>query len=170
MHVFNKNDDAEIVENSFFNLWCYNEYVKDTFETNKLKHFEHILKDNGFELSSMGEIKAISKEVNKEMKTIETDHDEKIFEEYLKATDEERNNIKYSNFTSNIKALGLDGESNEILEKYKDIFMDNFKMTDYFNNIRLLKTNEYIEKKLKEASENTYDIEKQYEQNTQHTA
>ena len=37
----NKNDDAEIVENSFFNLWCYNEYVKDTFETNKLKHFEH---------------------------------------------------------------------------------------------------------------------------------
>ena len=94
----------------------------------------------------MGEIKAITKDINKEMKTIETDHDEKIFEEYLKASNEERNNIKYSNFTSNIKALGLDGESSEILEKYKDIFMDNFKINDYFTNIRLLKTSDYIDK------------------------
>ena len=60
------------------------------------------------------------------MKTIETEHDENIFEEYLKANNEERTNIKYSNFTPNIKALGLDGESNEIQEKYKYIFMDNF--------------------------------------------
>ena len=38
----NKNDDMEIIENSFFHLWCYHEYVKDTYETNKLKHFENI--------------------------------------------------------------------------------------------------------------------------------
>ena len=109
----NKNDDAEIVENSFFNLWCYNEYVKDTFETNKLKHFEQILKDQGFELSTVGEIKAIGKEANKEMKNI-VEHDENIFEEYLEASEEERGNVKFSNFNTNIKALGLDGKSNEI--------------------------------------------------------
>ena len=44
----NENDEEILNENTFFNLFCYNEYVKDTYETNKLKHFEQLLLKNGF--------------------------------------------------------------------------------------------------------------------------
>ena len=92
------------------------------------------------------------------MKNIETEHDNNIFEDYLKSDEKERCNIKFSNFTSNIKVLGLEGQTNETLELYKDIFMDNFKMTEYFNVIRLSKSDDYIKSKLSETSNNTYDI------------
>jgi hypothetical protein len=35
-------DQIQVVKNTFFNLYCYNEFVRDTYETNKVKHFELI--------------------------------------------------------------------------------------------------------------------------------
>ena len=29
-------DQLQVVKNTFFNLYCYNEYVKDIYETNKV--------------------------------------------------------------------------------------------------------------------------------------
>ena len=49
-----EHDQIQVVRNTFFNLYCYNEFVRDTYETNKVKHFELILRENGFKLSSEG--------------------------------------------------------------------------------------------------------------------
>ena len=37
----------------FFKLFCYNEFVKDIYNTNKLAHYENILRDNKFDLKSI---------------------------------------------------------------------------------------------------------------------
>jgi hypothetical protein len=41
--------------NSFLKLFCYNEYVKDIYNTNKLAHYENILRDNNFFVTSIGD-------------------------------------------------------------------------------------------------------------------
>ena len=54
-----ENDEIQISENTCSNLYCYNEYVNDTFATNKICHFENILKYNGFVLNCQGEVKTL---------------------------------------------------------------------------------------------------------------
>ena len=55
-------DEVRVVHNTFFNLYRYNEWVKDIYASNKLMHFELLLKLNGFKLSSEGEVLTLSKE------------------------------------------------------------------------------------------------------------
>jgi len=54
-------------QNSFFNLFCYNEYVKDIYETDKLSHYENILEENKFILKARGKCSKIDKELRAEM-------------------------------------------------------------------------------------------------------
>ena len=63
--VMNEQDDILFYKNSFFNLYCYNEYVKDIYNTNKIKHFELILESQGFDLKEEGEIRPLSSEDKK---------------------------------------------------------------------------------------------------------
>ena len=51
----NEVDEIVFIENMFFNLFCYNEYVYDIYKTNKVKHFELLLEENGFKLSVVGD-------------------------------------------------------------------------------------------------------------------
>jgi hypothetical protein len=69
-----ENDELQVVENTFYKLWCQNEFDKDTFETNKLKHYELLLKENGFTLSEVGEpAKLSSQEKHEQKSTAESD-------------------------------------------------------------------------------------------------
>ena len=36
-------DKVQVVKNTFSNLYCLNEFTRDTFASNKLRHFELIL-------------------------------------------------------------------------------------------------------------------------------
>ncbi len=47
-------DDIQFVHNTFFKMFWYTDFVNDVFATNKVKHFEHILHQNGFDLSTTG--------------------------------------------------------------------------------------------------------------------
>ena len=49
-----ENDQIQVVRNTVFNLYCYNEFVRNTCETHKVKHVELILRENGLKLSSEG--------------------------------------------------------------------------------------------------------------------
>jgi hypothetical protein len=57
-----EHDQIQVVKNMCFNLYCYHEFVRDTYETNKVKHFELIFAGNGFNLSSQGGVKKLAKE------------------------------------------------------------------------------------------------------------
>jgi hypothetical protein len=45
-------DHIRMSNNSIFKLFCYNEYVKDIYNTNKLAHHEYIFRDDKFVLKS----------------------------------------------------------------------------------------------------------------------
>jgi hypothetical protein len=57
-----ENDQQKVIKNTFFKLFCYNEYVKDVYKSNIKIHFEQLLKQNGFVLSTTGEKKKLEKE------------------------------------------------------------------------------------------------------------
>jgi hypothetical protein len=38
----NENDEQIINKNLFLHVFCYNEYVKDAYKTNKLIHYKNI--------------------------------------------------------------------------------------------------------------------------------
>ncbi len=50
-----ENDEVQVIRHTFFNLYCLNEFIRDTFASNKLRHFELILEQNGFELTEQSE-------------------------------------------------------------------------------------------------------------------
>ena len=44
----NTYDETEIVEDTYFKLFCYNEFLSDIYKTGFLQHFQNILNCNGF--------------------------------------------------------------------------------------------------------------------------
>ena len=74
-------DNLKFSENSFFNLYCFNEYVKDIYEQNKTEHLKNILYMNGFKCSQMvDEIPSqLSKKLKSDMKDVVGDFAQKRF-------------------------------------------------------------------------------------------
>jgi len=106
-----ENDEWQVVENTFYKLWCQNEYDRDTFETNKVKHVEVLLQANGFALLSEGVPNKVSAKEKAEQKaTVQTVTDE-FFAEYLQTHD--RSLEKFGTLKEAVQYLGLEGESNE---------------------------------------------------------
>ena len=58
-------DGIKISKNMFYKLFIYNEYVRDTYHTNILFHYENILKQNKFIVSSSGNNNEISTAIKK---------------------------------------------------------------------------------------------------------
>ena len=59
----NKNDDYEIVENTYFKIFCYNEHLLNIFKTGFTYHFQNILKLNGFSLKVLKKYLKINKNI-----------------------------------------------------------------------------------------------------------
>ena len=150
-----ENDNDKLIENSFFNLYCYNEYVKDIFHTDKEKHFENILKNNGFIVTSLGTPVKLDKETNDEMKSIVEQHNDEMFDEFLDAP--ERDLIKFDIFNKAITLLGLLEADRATLMHYKDIITNKYKLVEHLNIIRLMKDEMYIDAKLNQVYENGFD-------------
>ena len=66
----NKYDEPEIVENTYFILFCYNDFLADIFQTVFLQHFQNILVNNGFTLSEFGEIKNLNYSIKRKQKVL----------------------------------------------------------------------------------------------------
>ena len=143
----NEDDEVVFVENMFFNMFCYNEYVYDTYRTNKVKHFELLLEENGFKLSVIGDSNVkINKKQKSEMKSVIHDIKAELFEEFMKDT--ERNQDKYSQIIDNLCYLSLANATDEVIAFYKDVLIDKYKIEEHDTIIRLFKSNEFIQGKL----------------------
>jgi hypothetical protein len=150
----NENDESCIIENQFYELFCYNEYIKDCYNTNKRIHYEQILISKGFVLKTEGEEKKISKENKKEIKNIMLNID--IIDQYLK--DEKKNkecDYKYENLRNLIKYFNLKDEE---LQTYNGILTNKFEREHYFNLIKLLKSDEKTMLKTTSSDNTGYEI------------
>jgi len=83
------DDEFVFNENTFFNLFCFNEYIIDTFNTNKKQHFFNILINNGFKVKERGSTNKLSKKKVKTMKDASDVNKEEIFIKHI--TKEENN-------------------------------------------------------------------------------
>lgn len=148
---FNENEETYINENMFFNIFCYNEYIFDIYNTNKKMHYELILKTNGFILECEGDNMKIKLKTKKELEILYKSVD--LVKEYLNDISDDKNNKdKYQDLIKNIQLFDLQTEEDII--KYKDFLNDKFKRNQFFNYIKLFN---YDGLNIKE-NKNSYDI------------
>ena len=151
---FNENDDWYIIENTFFNIYCHNEYINDCYNTNKRIHFELILKNQGFILTDEGVNKKISKETQKEFKKINDSIDN--VNDFLNSNHNDRLKVKYTSIRDTIDFFKFKND-NDII-KYKTIIQDKFVQLHYFNFIKLLQSDDHIDMKIRFLNNSSYDI------------
>ena len=144
------------MRNTFFNLYCYNEFVRDIYETNKVKHFELILRDNGFDLSSQGAPKKLAKETRNQQSEAMKELNDELFSQYLES--EVKGDEKFKAINKTVEYLKLPMDDLETLTLYKDIILDKWALRDHDCIIRFLKSNEYIDNKLNELEFKSIDV------------
>jgi hypothetical protein len=154
--IYDEDDEEyKVVENSFFNLFAFSEYMIDLYKTNMTKHYQDLLIMNGFVMSEEGTIEKLDKEEKQALSELTKEIQEELFKEYLET--EYKGDEKYDSFNRHIEFLQIP-KDNETLEKYKNEIMDKYVLQDHLNIIRLLKTDDYIKGKLIAAKESSYDI------------
>ena len=143
-------DQIQVVKNTFFNLYCLNEYVRDIYASNMIKHFELILQQNGFQLTARGE-----KQTLKVSSMIE-ELNEKTFEAFL-AHPADVTNPRFAQLLQNIAYLKLNPHDRETLENFKDILINRHRVAERDATMRFLKDDEHIDKKIEDLRENCLD-------------
>jgi hypothetical protein len=150
---FDDEENEIICKNTFFDIFTYNEYVTDIYQTNKTAHYENILKYNGFILSEIGQIKTISKATNKILNEPIEEIKENAFNELIE-------NGKTSDvvLSANLNMLKLADTDNEIKLQFKSEITDKFKLDEHLNIIRCFKEEEFIQQKIFDLERDNYNI------------
>jgi hypothetical protein len=161
----NEEEEIKIINNKFYNLFIYNEYVRDIFDSNPTYQYVEILKKNGFDIKMKKDELNIELEYEKkkEMKEEILIEKKRKFNEYInyiKTDNEKQFNIIYEDFNKNIKYFNLQNEDKDTLKKYMDEIIDNYKREDHCNFINLIKNEKYIDEKIKEESEKSMELRK----------
>ena len=142
---FNRN---YLLNDEFFIIFCYNEYIEDIYNTNKRRHYEDILIENGFILSEYGIKKSIKRVEKKEILEIVLNIKEDFFNDYINSDNEERKKEIYNSINKNIETLGLTNDNNGTLIRFKDYIIDNKKLETYFKIKNLINNDELNESKI----------------------
>lgn len=154
----NENNEEVIIQNTFYKLYIYNEYVKDVYQTNKLKHFENIISNNGFILSEVGIKQKLSKTDNKEMTEEIINQKEIIFNEFLELEPLERRQKKYETINNHLDAFKLTDIINDDLTKIKECIQNKFYFKDILTFNKVIKNDEFIIKQKNKFDELNYNI------------
>jgi hypothetical protein len=152
----NENDEMQIINNTFFKLFCYNEYKNDTLNTNIVAHYEQQLIDNGFILSIQGENKKLDNDIKKNINQKIIAINDKLFDEFINEPNS-RNKHIYDKLNERIKILKLPINDSDILVKYKKQITDPFCLLKHYNIMRLFKDDKYIDTKLTQVINNNFD-------------
>ena len=151
---FNEKDDKQIIENTFFNLFVRNEFIKSVYKSNKVKHFKNILSSFGFEvIESNQHYQTFNKILKNTMDDdLITETDEK-FERFINDIDKDK--PEYFNFNKRVELLKLSNIEDMI--KYKDYLINNTLLNNHFKIINYLKTDIEKAKQFNKKSEGSYD-------------
>jgi hypothetical protein len=179
-----EKEEYKILENSFFNLFTYSEYFKDTYSTGMAKHYINLLKINGFKVTE-NEEEAEIKIDSAILKTMTTEIKEKLYNEYIELIEQkeiQEKNIKDVEGEDKIKEINILEEiinisnnqkffiinkaieflnipkDKELLTIYKDEITNKYSLQDHLNIIRSLRSDEYINKKMKIAKEKSFNV------------
>lgn len=157
------DDKVSIVDNTFFKMFCFEEFQDQIFHTGFLKHYQNLLIRDGFKLEEKG--------INEKLKTKE---DIKFKEAYklMKLNSFEKFNQLYyhleteedleylsKNYFGLIKITDILKIPDENQSKKYEIFLtDDYALKNYFNLINLLKTPDYITQKINHQRKESFNI------------
>ena len=153
----NEDDEETIIENTFFKMWCFNEYTNDCYNTNKICHFQNILIEEGFILTHIGNDDMLDKK--KQTRMIKTTQENSI-NDYEKFIELYKSGIKingYEKYIERIKILNLKLDELDI-NKFGYLVYDEYNLNSYFNLLKLFKTDEYINSKIDDLNVSSYSI------------
>ena len=151
---FNEKDDKQIIENTFFNLFIRNEFIKSVYKSNKVKHFKNILSSFGFEvIESNQHYQTFNKILKNTMDNdLITETDEK-FERFINDTDKTK--PEYFNINKRAELLKLSNIEDMI--KYKDYLINNTLLNNHYKIINYLKSDIERTKQFNKKTENIYE-------------
>lgn len=174
------NYNEEIIDNSFYNQWCFNEYKNDCYNTNKIAHFENILKNEGFKLEHIGKNKQLNKSIQKEMTKFSKEEEEINYNQFVidynneykmssktDIFDDEHSVEKYEleknlsclnykNYLERLKTLPLSNDE-LLLDIFGKLVMDEHEYKSYFNILKLFKTNDYINTHIDDLKKTSFE-------------
>lgn len=153
-----EHDQQKVIKNTFFKLFCYNEYVKDVYKSNIKIHFEQLLQQNGFLLSTIGEKKKLEKIVKGQMKELTTEIQTDTFDNFINASGDDKTKAKYKTIMDRINILHLKVNDKEELIQYTDEIDNEKNFRSHLNFCRLLQSDQYLIAELEKKLENSYDI------------
>jgi len=156
------DDEVKIIDNTFFKLFCYNEFQDEIFGTGFIQHYENILKRDGFVLSELGNkktLEVVKRAEYKELyKELETEKFDKFVDlNYNIESEEDLENLKQYKILNDRTAL-LNIPTKEEAIKYKIFLVDDYALKNYYNFLNLLKTNEYIKQKQANKRKQNFDV------------
>lgn len=137
---YNDNDNNEI-ENLFFEMFCYQKYISDTYNTNFQGYFEQILVDNQLVIKEEGKYEDLKDEIINKINDINVIYDDKLFDDFIKNKNGE--DERFNLIRDRIELLNLPINNNEILIKYKD-YITGLKLKDHYDIIRFFKNDVYV--------------------------
>ena len=118
-----------------------NEFTRDTFASNKLRHFELILEKNGFKLDEQGRKEKL------DVASMIEEIDEKVFDDFL-ANPADHHKPKYNMLLKSILYLQLDPTNPESLKHFKEILLNRWRVEEHDATIRFLRSEAYVEDKI----------------------
>lgn len=141
-------------ENAFFNIFSFNEYIIDIFNTNKKQHFINILTENKFIIKEQGKKMKLNIKTEIEINERVGKEKEKKFNETISGTNIDEVIKKRLEF--------LQITDEETANEYREIIIDPFKLNDYLNFLRLLKDEQYIQNKIRKEKSNLTEYKAVY--------
>jgi hypothetical protein len=150
--TINEDDDITIINNTFFNLFCDGIYQQDTEQTNKLLHFENILRIQGFNISCQGDKSQLSTHISKAMNT---DYNEQHQEHFYTFVSDMYNEVnvwdipQYKKYLDKMEYLNI--EEHELYE-YEFLLNNEYNYNSYFSFMKMFWKSECLNNKLTESN------------------
>ena len=158
-----QDDEIEIIDNTFFKCFCFNQYKKEIFHTGFIQHYKGYLIRDGFIISSIGNVKELERGEQENIKMMYDLKKSEDIDEFIKLTttmeteeDYEKLMKKYKIYIDRTDLLNL-SNINE-LNTYRKYVEDEYILNSYFTSLALFKTSEYTLRKLKEKKSNSFDV------------
>ena len=153
----NEDDEETIIENAFYKMWCFNEYTNDSYNTNKICHFQNILIEEGFILTHIG--KNIVLDKKKQTQMIKTTQENSVndYEKFVELYKSRNKFNGYEKYIERIKILNLKTDELDI-KNLGYLIYDEHNLNSYFNLLKLFKTDEFINDKMDDLNIKSYSV------------
>lgn len=163
---YNDDEETKICKSTFYKLYIQYSYNHNIQESNKLIHFENILKDEGFDLYQKGNIQKLSQPMKDILKSKTEKINNEMFDKFcdlsfkLKTLDNIKDTLEIINIKSKLQNPLYDNLHNKIehlclspnqYKKYQIILMDDFVYEKLFKIRSLFLTDDILNKKIKDV-------------------